>query len=74
MLGDGWMDEVKRRAGREGLDLVAAAEPAKIAGGVVVRDAEGRQLCDDSLEARLQRFWPAARRQIAVQSGLIQSE
>lgn len=70
-LGDGWVDEVKRLAGRGGLELTLAPEPAKVAGGVVVRDAEGRQMCDDSLESRLARFWPAARREIAVQTGFI---
>ncbi len=49
-----------------------AAEPAKIAAGVVVRDADGRQLWDDDLLARLDRLWPAARREVAVRCGLIQ--
>ena len=46
-LGDGWLEDVRRRAGRDGLELSLAAEPARIAGGVVVRDADGRQLWDD---------------------------
>jgi vacuolar-type H+-ATPase subunit E/Vma4 len=70
-LCDGWLQDVRGRAGRE-VELVLAPEPAKIAGGVIVRDADGRQLCDESLAARLERLWPAARREIAVQSGLIQ--
>jgi vacuolar-type H+-ATPase subunit E/Vma4 len=66
-----WRGEVQRRTGRKGLELTLAPEPAKVAGGVVVRDAEGRQMCDDSLESRLARFLPAARREIAVQTGVI---
>jgi vacuolar-type H+-ATPase subunit E/Vma4 len=73
VLDNVWKEDVKRRAGREGLQLEVAPEPARISGGLIVRDAEGRQLSDESFEARLDRLWPAARRQIAVQSGLISS-
>ena len=69
-LGEGWLEEVRRRAGRP--DLVLA--PASAAGnepGVVVRDAEGRQVCDDRLLARLARLWPAMRREVAVRAGLV---
>jgi hypothetical protein len=68
-LGEEWLEEVRRRAGRPDLVLV----PASAAGnepGVVVRDAEGRQVCDDRLLARLARLWPAMRRETAVRTGL----
>jgi vacuolar-type H+-ATPase subunit E/Vma4 len=72
LLGDGWLEDVRRRAGRPDLELSIAEEPARIQAGLIVRDADGRQLFDNSLQARLDRLWPAARREIAVRSGLIQ--
>ncbi len=62
---------VRRRAGRDGLQVTLADEPAPIAGGVIVRDAEGRQRWDNSLAARLERLWPALRRRVAEETGLI---
>jgi len=59
-------EAVRRRAGRDGLRVSIAPEGADIPGGVVVRDAEGRQVWDNSLEGRLKRFWPALRRRIAT--------
>jgi len=37
---------------------------------VIVRDAEGRQVWDNSLLARLERFWPVLRREIGVRTSL----
>jgi len=62
---------VRDRAGRDGLQVTLAPEPAPIEGGVVVRDAEGRQRWDNSLAARLERLWPALRRRVAEETGLI---
>lgn len=58
-------DDVRRALRRDDLEVAVAAQPAPIAGGVVVRDAEGRQVWDNSLEARLERFWPVLRHQVA---------
>jgi len=69
-LGDGLAEGVRRRVGREGLQVTVAAEAAKIDGGVIVRDAEGRQVWDNSLRARLDRFWPILRREIGVRTSL----
>ena len=69
-IAGGLAEEVQRRVGRDGVQVSLAPEAAKITGGVIVRDAEGRQLWDNSLEARLQRFWPILRREIAVRSAL----
>jgi len=65
-LGATLAEEVRRRVGRDELDVRIAAEAADIAGGVIVRDAEGRQVWDNSLGGRLKRFWPMLRRQIAA--------
>jgi len=79
-FGDEWVQEVRRRAAagrpesrRAGLEVRLAAEPADIKAGVRVRDAEGRQMWDNSLESRLERLWPAMRRQIAVETALVGS-
>ena len=64
-LGAGLADEVRQRVGRDGLAVSIAAEAADIAGGVIVRDAEGRQVWDNSLDGRLKRLWPMLRREIA---------
>lgn len=64
-LGDTLAGEVRRRSDRDELEISVAPKPAKIEGGVVVRDVEGRQVWDDSLAARLERLWPAARRAVA---------
>ncbi len=70
-LGPDLAAAVRDRDGREGLDVAPAAEPADIAGGVIVRDAEGRQRWDNSLAARLERLWPALRRRVAAETGLL---
>ena len=77
-FGDAWVQEVGRRAaagrpesGRANLEVRLAAEPADIQAGVRIRDVEGRQVWDNSLDARLERLWSAMRRQIAVETSLV---
>jgi vacuolar-type H+-ATPase subunit E/Vma4 len=72
-LGDGWLQDVQSRVNRPGLELALSAEPAKIQGGVLVRDADNRLYFDNSLQGRLDRLWPAARLEIAVRTRLIQA-
>jgi vacuolar-type H+-ATPase subunit E/Vma4 len=57
-------DEVRRRVGRDDLDIAVAEAPAPIEGGVIVRDADGRQVWDQGFEARLRRLWPELRREL----------
>ena len=64
-LGAGLAEEVSRRVGRKGLDVTVNTEGAA-AGGVIIRDAEGRQRWDNSLAGRLERFWPALRPEIGA--------
>ena len=59
-------DAVRRRVGRDGIDIRIAAEPADISAGVIVRDDEGRRFWDNSLQGRLTRLWPMLRREIAA--------
>jgi len=66
--------EVERRVGRQGLRISVAPAGAKVSAGVIVRDATGRQVWDNSLLGRLDRFWPALRRQIASDTQLVAPE
>lgn len=52
--------EIERLAGRGPLELTVEEE-AGLAGGVIVRDGEGRQYWDNSFAARLERAWPGLR-------------
>ena len=70
-LGDGWLDEVRRCVGRQGLDLSFGQGGAAIRGGVILRDDEGRQVWDNRFEARLARLWPGLRCEIAAAAGLV---
>jgi len=64
-------DEVRRAVGRKGLEVTVAPEPAPIEAGVLVRDAEGRQVWNNGLAARLERLWPALR--LAVGARLLET-
>lgn len=61
---------VPARAGRPQVSLTVSDVPAKIEGGVLVRDPQGRQVWDNSLAARLDRLWPQLRNRIAQYLGL----
>jgi V/A-type H+-transporting ATPase subunit E len=61
---------VPDRAGRPDVTLTVDNQPASIKGGVIVRDPQGRQVWNNSLEARLERMWPLLRSQIAEHMGL----
>lgn len=70
ILGDGLADEIARRAGRP-VSITISHEPGITEGGVVVEDAEARQVWDNRLAKRLERLWPELRRQIAVQASFV---
>jgi V/A-type H+-transporting ATPase subunit E len=62
-------EAARKRAERPQVTVTVDDQPAPIAGGVVVRDPAGRQVWDNSLEARLDRLWPLLRSQIAQHLG-----
>lgn len=62
-------EELLRRLGRPGLTLVE--DPTITSGGLILRDAEGRQLWDDRLAERLSRLWPDLRLPLARALGLL---
>jgi len=59
--GDGLADDVRKALGRQGLQIAVAPAVADIETGVIVRDADGWQVVDNRLAARLERLWPALR-------------
>jgi V/A-type H+-transporting ATPase subunit E len=61
---------VLQRVTAPGIAVTVSTQPAEIGGGVIVRDPEGRQVWDNSLEARLDRMWPLLRNEIADNLGL----
>ncbi len=73
-LGDGLAEEVRRLVGRDGVRVTVAQAAGPVGGGVVVRDAAGRRVWDNRLEARLERFWPLLRREIAARTALVPAE
>jgi vacuolar-type H+-ATPase subunit E/Vma4 len=72
--GQGLAEEITQRVGRAPLNLTLSADGAVTAGGVTVRDAAGYEFWDNRLLARLERFWPALRRQIARQASLVEED
>jgi vacuolar-type H+-ATPase subunit E/Vma4 len=71
LLGDGLAEEVRQRIGRPALNVTVSYEPDIAGGGVIVEDAEARQMWDNRLLRRLERMWPELRRQIAVQASFV---
>ena len=63
-------DIVPDLAGRPDVTVTVDNQPAPIESGVIVRDPQGRQIWNNSLEARLERMWPLLRSQIAEHMGL----
>jgi vacuolar-type H+-ATPase subunit E/Vma4 len=71
LLGDGFAEEVTQRVGRPGLNLTVSYEPDATGSGVIVQDADERQIWDNRLHKRLERMWPELRRQIAIQASFV---
>ena len=69
-LTETFVDEIRRRAGKPGLELRLAEPLPDTDAGPVLSDPEGRQIWDNRLSARLARLWPALRRQAAADTGL----
>jgi len=63
-------EEITHRAGRS-LNITILREENTAGDGVIIEDAEARQVWDNRLLKRLERLWPELRRQIAVQASLV---
>lgn len=69
--GRTFAEEVALLVGRGPVQIAVEEDPAAAA-GVRVRDAEGRQLWDNRLSARLERLWPALRGPLLREAGLVE--
>ena len=69
-LTDTFVDEIRRRAGKPGLELRLAEPLPDTDTGPVLSDPEERQIWDNRLARRLARLWPGLRRQVAADTGL----
>jgi vacuolar-type H+-ATPase subunit E/Vma4 len=65
-----WVEEIAHQAGRPALRLTLVEDAAVTEGGVIVEDADGRQVWDNRLAARLDRLWPQLRLHVAIRVGL----
>jgi hypothetical protein len=70
-LGEGLAGEIAHRVGRSPLNVTISSDATLTGGEVIIQDVEGRQVWDNGLLARLERFWPELRRQIAIQTSLV---
>ena len=70
ILGDGLADEIAHRVGRP-VSITILQAPGITGGGVVVEDAEARQVWDNRFAKRLERLWPELRQQIAVEAAFV---
>jgi len=71
LLGDGLAEEVARRVGKSSLNITVTFDQEITGGGVVVEDADARQVWDNRLFKRLERMWPELRRQIAMEASFV---
>ena len=69
-LTDTFVDEIRRRTGKPGLELRLAEPLPDTDAGPVLSDPEERQIWDNRLARRLARLWPGLRRQVAADTGL----
>jgi len=70
ILGDGLAAEIAPRIGRP-VNINVLYEEEIGGGGVVVEDAEVRQVWDNHLLKRLERLWPELRRWIAAEASFV---
>jgi hypothetical protein len=70
-FGVGLAEEIALRANNSSLNITISDDPTITERGLIVQDAEGRQIWDNRLPQRLDRLWPQLRRQLAVQSSLV---
>jgi vacuolar-type H+-ATPase subunit E/Vma4 len=69
-FGEDIIGKIAGRARRSPLNLIVTADAA-VTNGIIIESANGLQVWDNRLTARLERLWPELRRQIAIQAALV---
>lgn len=70
ILSDSLAEEITHRVGRP-VSINILYEEDITGGGVVIEDAETRQVWDNRFLKRLERLWPELRRQIATEASFV---
>lgn len=70
-LGNDLAGEIAGLVGRSLLTITISDDPTISESGLIIQDAEGRQVWDNRLPARLERLWPELRPKIAIHTGLV---
>ena len=71
-FGDKLAAEIAGRSGRSPLKLTIFPDLAMADSGVIVEDSTGTCIWDNRLLSRLDRLWPELRRQLAIQTRLVE--
>lgn len=71
-FGDQLAAEIAGRSGRSPLKLTIFPDLAMADSGVIVEDSTGTCIWDNRLLSRLDRLWPELRRQLAIQTRLVE--
>jgi vacuolar-type H+-ATPase subunit E/Vma4 len=70
ILGSELADEIARRIGQP-VNITISYEADITGSGIIVEDAETRQIWDNRLLKKLERMWPELRRQIAIEASFV---
>lgn len=74
LLGDAEIEAIRQLAGRTDLVLEITGDPQCRDAGLMVRGADGDEIWDNRFVQRLERLWPAMRREIALRAALVEPQ
>lgn len=72
LLGDAEIEAIKRLANCPDKELEIISDPDHRDAGFIMRDLTGEELWDNRLTQRLERLWPAMRREIGARAGWVE--
>jgi vacuolar-type H+-ATPase subunit E/Vma4 len=74
LLGDAEIEAIRQRTGRADLELEIVGDPQFCGAGLTVRGDNGEEVWDNRFFQRLERMWPAMRREIALRAALVEPQ
>lgn len=74
LLGDGEIEAIRKWTGRPDLELEWVGDPESRDAGLLVRGSGGEEVWDNRFFQRLERLWPALRREIALRTALVEPQ